>query len=227
MRIVCQKYNVSEEQLLDTKNRTQIVFVDDSYSNITEAFIDENRSGQIIDASEMIVEFNSVHNKFPVSFKMLNCFWMDKNDIYTTSDFKSWSKGIEWSGGTKAGTRLNIILKDYFNEWNQDPNVRPVNIIYMGDGAIEDMNQYIACVVHAAEESSRRGKPRQITFQMFQVGNDPSATKSFEFMDNELKKRYNMKSDVVDCVYGDKPLKEKIIKAMIGAGVEYIDNKYN
>ena len=62
---------------------------------------------------------------------------------------------------------------------------------------------------------------------MFQVGNDPSATKSFEFMDNELKKRYNMKSDVVDCVYGDKPLKEKIIKAMIGAGVEYIDNKYN
>lgn len=225
---VCQKYNISEEQLLDTKGRTQIAFIDDSYSNITEAFIDENRSGQIIEASEMIVELNSVHNSFPVTFKLLNCFWMDRNDVYTVEEFKDWSKNIEWNGGTMAGERLNIILKEYFQEWNQNPDVKPINIIYMGDGAIEDLvKKYIPCVVHAAEEAARRGKPRQITFQMFQVGKDPNATESFEFMDNELKVRYNMKCDVVDCVYGDKPLKEKILKALVGAASEYVDNKYN
>ena len=224
---ICQKYDISEEQLLDTKDRKQIVFIDDSYSNITEAFIHEDRSGQIIDACRMIVELNSVHNTTPVSFKLINQFWSDSDVIYTPKEYDIWCKVIEWDGGTKAGIRLNAILEEYFIKWNENPNVKPVNIIYIGDGAIEDLELYTACIVNAAKVSAARGKPRNITFQMFQVGEDQSAKSSFEYMDNELKNKYGMKCDIVDCVYGNGNLTQKIIKGMVGASVEYVDNQPN
>jgi hypothetical protein len=224
---VCNKYDISSMSLIDTKGRKQIVFIDDSYSNITEAFVDENRSVQIIDACRMIVELNSVHNNFEVRFRMLNSFYNDTNDVFNTFDYDNWIKNIQWEGGTEAGVRMNTILEEYFTEWNHNSETIPVNIIYIGDGLIEDQSMFTACIVNASQECERRKKPRQITFQLFQVGEDTGATHFFRELDDNLKTTHKMKNDIVDCVYGTMPLIDKIKKAMIGATTDYVDAQSN
>ena len=220
---VCAKYGVSPMSLIGTKGRKQIVFIDDSYSNVTDAFAHENRSGQIVDACRMIVDLNSVHNSFEVCFRMINSFYKDTNSIFTTEHYNEWVKDIQWEGGTEAGVRMNAILEEYFAEWNRNPDTKPVNIMYIGDGMIEDQRLFTACIVNAAQVCESRKKPLHITFQLFQVGNDTEATRFFRELDDNLKTTYHMKSDIVDCVYGSMPLIEKIKKAMIGASDDYVD----
>jgi hypothetical protein len=224
---VCQKHNIDQDNLIDMKGRKQLIFVDDSYSNITEAFLSENRSGQIIDAGRMLVEFNAVHNKFSVIFKLLNSFWMDNDNITTPNQYDDWVKNIDWNGGTNSGERLNIILEEYFEKWESNPNMDPINIIYIGDGAIEDVNKYITCVAHASDESARRKKPRQITFQVFQVGSDINATKSFQYMNNLLKTKFNIKNDIFECICDNLSLKDKSNKAIVGTSVDYDNTQPN
>jgi hypothetical protein len=213
--------------LIGIKDRKQIIFIDDSYSNITEAFAHENRSGQIMDACRMIVELNSVHNRFEVGFRMLNSFYNDTDSIYNTDHYNNWIKNIQWGGGTEAGIRMNAILEEYFMEWNSNTETNPVNIIYIGDGLIEDQKLFTACIVNAAHECESRKKPRQITFQLFQVGEDTEATRFFQELDDNLKTTYLIKSDIVDCVYGTMSLIDKIKKAMVGIANDYVDTLPN
>jgi hypothetical protein len=153
-----------------------------------------------------------------VRTRCLNTFYHESNEIYTVDDFKSFVGKIEWSGGTETGTRLNTILAEYFKEWNTNSGMMPLSIIYIGDGTIDDMEFMEKCIVNCAYVTSIRMAPKQITFQLYQVGNDEKATQDFINLDDNLKNKHNLSADIVDCIYGTgTTLIEKVKKGIIGS----------
>jgi hypothetical protein len=224
---ICIKYDVTEEQLIQMRGRTQLILIDDGYSNITEAFAEEQRSSQIADACKMLVEFNGVHNSFPTKIHLVNAFYLDNETIYNENDYNEWLKNLEWTGGTIVGDRLNAILESYFKEWNRSSDTLPITITYIGDSPIKEMKKFMACIVNAVQETEKRCKPRQIIFQIFQVGNDTSTTINFQQIESEIKTKYKVKGDIVECYFGPLNLMQKIKKALVGEIISNYQGPYN
>ena len=210
-------YDISEDSLFGMKGRQQIILIDDGHSNITDAYSNDDRSGQNVDACKMMVELNGVVNSKPIKFHLINAFYLDKDNVYHINDYNDWIKTLDWlASGTSPAVRLNAVLESYFLEWNKDSNLAPVTITYISDSKINDYDKMVACLVNAIRESETRGKPLQITFQIFQVGKDENTTKLLKQMETDLKIKYRLKSDSIGIYYGNMILMQKIKKAIVG-----------
>ncbi|PGH02829.1 hypothetical protein GX51_04441 [Blastomyces parvus] len=138
------------------------------------------------------------------------------------------------SGRTPVGTRLYDILKPYLKRvedmskatssrrFGGSP-VKPINIIVVTDGIPTDDVETV--VVNAAKRLDKcDAKPWQVGIQFVQVGNDPSATKWLQSLDDILHEEYDIR-DIVDTApwNGAALTSNTILKIMLGG----VDKRYD
>ncbi|KAL2390438.1 hypothetical protein BDBG_07505 [Blastomyces gilchristii SLH14081] len=138
------------------------------------------------------------------------------------------------SGRTPVGARLYDILKPYLkrvedmskaapsSRFSGSP-VKPINIIVITDGIPTDDVETV--VVNAARRLDKcDAKPWQVGIQFVQVGDDPSAKKWLQSLDDILHKRYDIR-DIVDTApwSGAALTSNTILKIMLGG----VDKRYD
>ncbi|KLJ08102.1 hypothetical protein EMPG_16445 [Blastomyces silverae] len=138
------------------------------------------------------------------------------------------------SGRTPVGARLYDILKPYLKRVEDMSNagprrrfsgspVKPINIIVITDGIPTDDVETV--VVNAAKRLDKcDAKPWQVGIQFVQVGDDQSAKKWLQSLDDVLHKQYDIR-DIVDTApwSGAALTSNTILKIMLGG----VDKRYD
>jgi hypothetical protein len=187
-----------------------ILCIDDSGSN--QAFDhQDNRIGQIIEAGGIIVDLVKELNLNGTRLRFVNCIDLDTS-ILTPDNFKQHMSYVRWEGGTFSGIRIDSFVREYFENWNKYGYVCPLNLIYIGDGKIDDQSYLEQVVINSIAESANRGIPTQVKFEFYLVGDDEEGRQSFIQMDDTFKNIYGISSELVDVVYHTGDLKFKIIE---------------
>ena len=139
-------------------------------------------------------------------------------------------------GGTPTGTRLQHLLKPYFEllkrKKDSIEDIKPVNIIVITDGDPSDDVESVL-LNYAKKLDSLDAPPYQVGVQFFQVGNDPRARKALQELDDGLgEKVKGGVRDMVDTVawsetaFGTSTLTgESILKVVLGAVVRRLDRR--
>lgn len=187
-----------------------ILCIDDSGSN--QAFDhQDNRIGQIIETGGIIVDLVKELNLNGTRLKFVNCIDLDTS-IFTPDDFKKHMSLVRWEGGTFSGIRIDSFMREYFDNWTRYGYVCPLNLIYIGDGKIDDQNYLEQVVISSLTESANRGLPSQIKFEFYLVGDDEEGRQSFIRMDDIFKNTYGISQELVDVIYHSGDLKFKVIE---------------
>lgn len=161
-----------------------------------------------------------------------------------SEDVKAIFRSVQPRGGTPTGTRLNHILKEYFekcaqkgccvkNATNWEEDMPPQNIIVITDG--EPSDDVESVIINAAKKLDEWGAPPwQLGIQFFQVGDSEEATKALIEMDDflggdECKGKIR---DIVDTVpwsgqNGTGLNSAGILKVVLGAVNKRLDRKKN
>ncbi len=154
------------------------------------------------------------------------------------------------TASTPTGFRLRNILQPYLGYYEavkkemrdrseyDDPDIKPVNIIVITDGAPTDDVEPV--LINAAKKLDELdAPPYQVGIQFFQVGNEPDAATYLKRLDDHLGEgtENNNLRDIVDTVTFDTFIRrhhnsseprltaEGILKAVLGAVVKRIDNQ--
>lgn len=209
-----KKYNIPPESLQLLEEYDIIFIVDDSTS------MNFNGGGRIIEVRETLVMFMELACE--VDDDGVDLLFLNNPNGYNIKNPKDAQKiidSITWAGRTPTGKRINDVLTNYKTALNSNPNTKPLSIVVITDGDASDKPLLEATIVDCAKHMKNLGKPKQVCFQFFQVGNDQNAKKFLEMLDDDLEKKYQIQ-DIVDCVHsqdGNLSLKERFIKALVGA----------
>lgn len=222
---ICQKYGITKQAFKILSNnlgmRDIVLLIDDSGSMNLETRI-EDAIATMIMLLEISLMFDS--NGIDVMFlnqTHLNCVISNINQITSLNDT------FEASGGTHAGNALNYFV-ELFKHNYASVNGKPVTLIYLGDGKIDDSDLFTQTIVDACKIP--RNNPtvdvRPITFQLFQVGTDSEASKYFQELDTIMKEVYKLE-DCVDTVSYEKmkgrSLKDTVLKILLGSVLADLD----
>lgn len=133
-------------------------------------------------------------------------------------------------GATPTGKALEKVLRAYMSELEaaaaagRPTTVKPLNLIVITDGVPTDDPESVL-VTYARRLDKGNWPLSQVGIQMYQVGNDPEATKALEELDDELSSRYGIR-DMVDTVpYQAELTSELIVKVLLGGINRRLDRK--
>ncbi|KAG8726064.1 hypothetical protein FRC11_000904 [Ceratobasidium sp. 423] len=148
-----------------------------------------------------------------------------RNDEEVRQRFYSVKPG----GGTPTGLRLEQILTAYITKieaaktksGGADPlqgGIRPLNLIVVTDGEPSDDPESVI-VTAARRLDAGQFSLTQVGIQFIQVGDDKSASKALEKLDNNLRENHNVR-DIVDTrPFNDKKLTPEVLIAMLLGGI--------
>ncbi|WRT69657.1 uncharacterized protein IL334_006647 [Kwoniella shivajii] len=163
------------------------------------------------------------------------------NGLKTGNQVMQLFETVKPSGSTPTGRRLEAILREYMNALerkglrrnssmfgsssNSNPNVKPMNLIVITDGAPTDDPESV--IITFAKRLDKGEHPlSQIGIQFLQVGDDASAKEALQELDDGLSDKHDIR-DIVDTVpYCGKELTaEMIVKTLIGGINRRMDRK--
>lgn len=154
-----------------------------------------------------------------------------KRGVTTSKDVMMLFEQVRPRGATPTGIRLGELLKKYLLAYQDNPRMKPLNIICITDGEPTDPNALEKNIVMVAKQLDLlKAPPRQVGVQFFQVGQDEAATASLEELDNALVEEHGIR-DMVDTVSWKEMNKgggltgEAVLKAVLGAMDGKLDRK--
>lgn len=221
---VCQKYGITKQAFKILSNnlgiRDVVLLVDDSGSmNL------ENRIEDAIATMTMLLEISLMFDSNGIDVMFLNqthfnCVINSIDQVTALND------KFEANGGTNAGNALNYFVKLFKHNYTSVSG-KPVTLIYLGDGKIDDSDLFTQTIVNACKiPRNSDANVRPITFQLFQVGTDAEASKYFQDLDVILKDIYKLE-DCVDTVSYEKmkgrSLKDTVLKILLGSVLADLD----
>ncbi|CAH0041069.1 unnamed protein product [Clonostachys solani] len=216
-----------------------IFLIDDSYS------MTGSRWEQVRQVLKTIVPICTKRDKDGIDLYFINHMSKNRGDAgegkadggyYNITNPDAVTKifnGTRPAGCTPTGQRLRSILKPYLAQLDAagDPEaVKPINIIVITDGVPTDDPESV--IVQAARKLDDLDAPLyQAGIQFFQVGSEPSASKSLRELDDDLVKQ-GVRDMVDTCSWNPNGGKgaargeltaSQILKAVLGAVVRKID----
>lgn len=126
-------------------------------------------------------------------------------------------------GATPLGRKLKTLLDVYFKELDHNRHTKPVNYIFITDGAPTDGDATENAIVEAAIKlDERNARVTQIGIQFVQIGTDVAAAEYLQSLDDGLGDR-NVR-DIMDTTTGEGDNLD-LVKILIGAVNRRVDNK--
>lgn len=173
----------------------------------------------------------TAHDEDGVDIYFLNHEGSEKK-VTSSAKVQEIFQAVKPGGKTPIGKRLDDIFKEYFKEYEKNPDAtKPINIICITDGVpTDDLESQL---IKAAKKLDALDAPAwQVGVQFFQVGSDRKATEYLQELDDDLPEIARDKNlrDMVDTVpflgeSGTVLSGAGILKVVLGAVMRRLDRK--
>ncbi|KAI7939752.1 hypothetical protein MJO29_014488 [Puccinia striiformis f. sp. tritici] len=106
------------------------------------------------------------------------------------------------------------------------PRIKPLNLVVITDGVTDDPETLVHNIINIVDRLEDGQFPlNEVGIQFIQVGFSSEATKLLRTLDNDLKKTYGVKRDIVDTTpYKGQLTGEFVLKCLLG-GINRVGSK--
>ncbi|WAQ93320.1 hypothetical protein PtA15_18A380 [Puccinia triticina] len=109
------------------------------------------------------------------------------------------------------------------------PPIKPLNLVVITDGVTDDPETLILTILSIVNRLEEGNFPlNEVGIQFMQIGSSTEATKLLRTLDDDLKRIYGVKRDIVDTTpYKGKLTGEFVMKCLLGGINKRIDKRTN